>query len=173
VDWIGFDLNSTVTRLAMTSALAGRVHLLDAAKDFLERHGWTLTLVVLIATWMWPRVRARAERERLTQRGKNESYARARLRALERAEEELRRAQSLRDSAPGDGSRETEEAKRAEKLAALDAKAKRLGLQPPGRGHRLGGDERRNGAPEWSPLMGSGSSSRGYRPARRVPPGGG
>ena len=156
----------------MTSALAGRVHLLGAAKDFLERRGWTLTLVVLVATWIWPRARARAERVRLTQRAKNETYARARLRALERAEDELKRAQSLRDSAP-DGSRETEEAKRAEKLAALDAKAKRLGLQPPGRGHRLGGDERRNGAPEWSPLMGSSSSSRGHRPARRVPPGGG
>jgi uncharacterized protein YlxW (UPF0749 family) len=104
--------------------------------------------------------RAMNDRERL------ERFQRNRQRALEKREEELRRATSETK-----GEAELDRAAALEaKLAELDAKAARLGLKANGKGRKLGdsGPSR----PEWNPLMGGGAS-RGYRPTGRPRPGGG
>jgi hypothetical protein len=101
------------------------------------------------------------DRERL------ERYQRNRQRALEKREEELRRAASETKG----GKAELDRAAALEaKLAEIDAKAARLGLTANGKGRKLGdsGPSR----PEWNPLMGGGAS-RGYRPTGRPRPGGG
>jgi hypothetical protein len=101
------------------------------------------------------------DRERL------ERYQRNRQRALEKREEELRRAAS---ETKGGRPELDRAAALEEKLAEIDAKAARLGLTANSKGRKLGdgGPSR----PEWNPLMGGGAS-RGYRPTGRPRPGGG
>ena len=127
----------------------------------------TCALALAVVTrWAIEFARASRERRAVDERERYELYRTQRARALERAEEELRRAANER--APGRLDREArDEATLAAKLAEIDAKAARLGLKA---GRKLGGSS--SSRPEWNPLAG-GSESRGYRPARRTPPGGG
>ena len=136
----------------------------------------TRTLVVVFVTCAVGAVVARMmttttrARDDASPMGANDRYRDARARALERREEALREASVSSRLLNRD---ERDEAAVAKRLAEIDAKAARLGVGARGRGQRLGGGTgSSSGRPEWNPLMG-GSESRGYRPSRRVPPGGG
>ena len=127
--------------------------------------------VTLVIALTYPKL-AKSVSDRLDSRAMNdrerlERYQRNRQRALEKREEELRRAASETKG----GKAELDRAAALEaKLAEIDAKAARLGLTANGKGRKLGdsGPSR----PEWNPLMGGGAS-RGYRPTGRPRPGGG
>jgi len=128
------------------------------------------TLALAVATrWAIECSRLARESRAVDERERHELYRAQRARALERAEEELRRAANERatGTAPTGDRDARDEALLAAKLAEIDAKAARLGLKA---GRKLGGSV--SSRPEWNPLAG-GSEGRGYRPARRTPPGGG
>ena len=127
--------------------------------------------VTLVIALTYPKL-AKSVSDRLDSRAMNdrerlERYQRNRQRALEKREEELRRAASETKG----GKAELDRAAALEaKLAEIDAKAARLGLTANGKGRKLG--DSAPSRPEWNPLMGGGAS-RGYRPTGRPRPGGG
>ena len=127
--------------------------------------------VTLVVALTYPKLAKsasdRRDRRAMNDRERLERYQRSRQRALEKREEELRRAAS---ETKGGRPELDRAAALEEKLAEIDAKAARLGLKANVKGRKLGdgGPSR----PEWNPLMGGGAS-RGYRPTGRPRPGGG
>ena len=127
--------------------------------------------VTLVVALTYPKLAKsasdRRDRRAMNDRERLERYQRNRQRALEKREEELRRAAS---ETKGGRPELDRAAALEEKLAEIDAKAARLGLKANVKGRKLGdgGPSR----PEWNPLMGGGAS-RGYRPTGRPRPGGG
>ena len=134
---------------------------------------WLLTALVVALSFLAPRIMARAnaaiERRDASDVEKLRTYAEARRKALDKAEEAMQRA-AMEAKAKRDAEADEDEVK-AKKIAEIDARAARLGVAPKGRGRSVGSDAtlRR----EYSPLMGPSAAARGYRPSPRQRPGGG